>query len=165
MGLGCGGSTTGGSGGGTTTTTSDPIDNGVVKFKLDGADWISAPPGHPEMKFEEEAITDGRTLVKIEALAADLTYFTLTVFNEAGVTPGTYPITNQGMQGFYTEEINAGKAYLTSGMESNPGSVTITTLTEEKVVGTFNFPMRNSADPEDIKDVTEGSFDIKFSYY
>ena len=57
--LGCSGSSA-------NSTTGSP-DNGEVKFKLDGVDWISGPPGHPELKFEEEAITDGSTLVRIEA--------------------------------------------------------------------------------------------------
>ena len=54
---------------------------------------------------------------------------------------------------------------LPSGMKDNPGVITITNLTKEKVTGTFTFPMRNSGDPEDIRQITEGSFDLRFTYY
>lgn len=140
-------------------------DNGVVKFKLDGVDWISGPPGHPELKFEEEAISDGATLVRIEALAADGSYLSLTVYKASGISAGTYPITEAGMSGFYKKDFKEPEAYLTSGMKDNSGSITISSLTEEKVVGTFAFAIRNSGDPEDIKQITEGSFDLNFTNY
>ena len=53
------------------SSTSDPKDNGEVRFILDGVEWVSGPPGHPEMNFEEEAITDDKTMVRIEAYSAD----------------------------------------------------------------------------------------------
>jgi hypothetical protein len=47
----------------------------------------------------------------------------------------------------------------------NPGSITITELTGERVAGTFAFAMRSAGDPEDIQQLTDGSFDVKFSKY
>jgi hypothetical protein len=38
-------------------------------------------------------------------------------------------------------------------------------MSEKKVVGTFSFLVRNTGDPEDIRQITEGSFDLNFSYY
>ncbi|MEZ5041944.1 MAG: hypothetical protein R2828_18755 [Saprospiraceae bacterium] len=142
-----------------------PSDNGVVQFKLDGADWISGPPGHPELKFEEEAITDGNTLVRIEAFAADGSYLALTIYTTSQIGPGTYPITDVGMQGFFKADFNEGGGYLTNGMKDNPGFITITDMTAEKVVGTFAFAIRNAGDPDDIRQVTAGSFDLQFTKY
>lgn len=149
----------------TVSCNSGSIDNGVVKFKMDGADWISAPPGHPDLKYEEEAITDGNSMVRIEAFAADGSHIALTVFNEAGISAGTYPITDTGNTGFYKDDFTAGGGYLTNGIPDNPGSITITSLTDEAVSGTFSFTIRSSGDPEDLRKITEGSFDVKFSYY
>ena len=158
--LGCGGSPSSGS-----SSTNGSSDNGVVKFKMDGVDWISGPPGHPELKFEEEATTDGNTVVRIEAFAENGSHLALTVYTTSGIGPGTYPISDQGMSGFYNDNFSEGGGYLTNGMNDNPGSITISSMTENEVVGTFNFHMRNAGDPEDIRQITEGSFDLRFTHY
>jgi hypothetical protein len=145
------------------TVVADPDDNGEVRFTLDGAQWVSGPPGHPDMNFEEEAITDDNTMVRIEALSADGSYISLTVYSESGVGVGTYSITDQGMRGFYKPDFKEGDAFLTSGMEDNPGTITISRLTHDEVEGSFQFAMRNSGDPEDIKQVTNGSFSLRFT--
>ena len=163
--VGCGGPSSTPAGGSSTTSTSSSIDNGVVKFKLDGADWISDSPGHPELKYEEEATTDGNTVVRIEAFAEDGSYLALTIYKTSGIGPGTFPITDTGMSAFYKKDFNEGGGYVTSGMKDNPGSITITSMTKEKVVGTFNFAIRSSGDPEDVRQVTAGSFDLNFTYY
>lgn len=140
-------------------------DNGVVQCQIDGADWISGPPGHPELEFEEEAITDGRTMVRIEAFAADGSHLALTIFNTSGIGPGTYAITDMGMSGFYKKDFVEGDGYVTNGMKDNPGFITITEMTTDKVAGTFAFALRNAGDPDEIKQVTGGSFDVKFTKY
>ncbi len=145
------------------SSTSNATDNGEVKFTLDGAQWVSGPPGHPEMNFEEEAITDGNRSVRIEAFAADGSYFALTVFSTAGVGVGTYPITGQGMSGFYKKDFEAGDGYVTRGMNDNPGSVTISRLTADEVEGTFQFAIRSAGDPEKISQITNGSFNLRFT--
>ncbi|AVI50913.1 hypothetical protein C5O00_06885 [Pukyongia salina] len=145
------------------SSTSDPKDNGEVRFILDGVEWVSGPPGHPEMNFEEEAITDDKTMVRIEAYSADGSSFALTIFKQAGIGPGTFSITDPGMRGFYATNNAEGDTYLTNGMDSNPGSVTISSLTEDGVEGTFQFAIRNSGDPEDIKQLTNGTFNLKFT--
>ena len=146
-----------------TSSSGDPTDNGEVRFALDGAQWVSGPPGHPHMNFEEEAITDDQKMVRIEALAADGSYIALTVYNESGVGAGTYPITNQGMLGFYKPDFNEGESFQTGGMDGNPGSITISRMTHDEVEGTFQFAMRSSGDPENIKQVTAGSFNMRFT--
>lgn len=140
-------------------------DNGVVRFSLDGADWVSAPPGHPEMKFEEEAITDGNTMVRVEAFAADGSHLALTIYSAAGVKPGTYPISDPGMSGFYEKGFAEGDGFVTNGMPSNPGSITITELSTERVAGTFAFAIRSAGDLEDIRQITDGTFDLKFTEF
>ena len=156
--LGCAGSPS-------TNGANGSSDNGVVKFKMDGVDWISGPPGHPELKYEEEAITDGNTMVRVEAFAANGSHLAFTVYQAAGIGPGTYAITDPGMSGFFKDDFKEGGGYSTSGMQGNPGVITISTLTADKVSGTFNFQMRNAGDPEEIRAVTAGSFDLKFSKY
>ena len=140
-------------------------DNGVVQCKVNGVDWISGPPGHPDLGFEEEAITDGKTLVRIEAFAANGSFLAITVYRADGIGPGTYAITEAGMQGFFQDDFQAGGGYLTNGMKDNPGSVTITTMTEDKVVGIFAFAIRSAGNPDDIRQITEGRFDLKFTKY
>lgn len=159
--LSCGTSPSGNSSG----SSAGVQDNGVVRFRLDGADWVSAPPGHPEMKFEEEAITDGNTMVRIEAFAADGSHLALTIYSASGVKPGTYAITDQGMSGFYKKDFAEGGGFVTNGMADNPGSITISELTAESVTGTFAFAIRSAGDPEDIRQVTDGSFDLTFTTY
>ena len=164
------GSTTGstGSPGGATpapASTSGTIDNGVVRFTMDGRDWVSGPPGHPDLGYEEEAITDGDLMINFEAFAEDGSYLAITAFSESGIGPGTYPITDAGMRAFYKDDFTAEDAYLSNGMEDNPGYITITNLTAESVSGTFTFAMRSSGNPEDIRQVTDGSFDLRFTTY
>ena len=84
--LGCGGASTG--------NTNGMSDNGVVKFKMDGVNWVSGPPGHPDLKFEEEATTDGNTVIRIEAFAANGSHLALTVFKTSGIDSDTYSISD-----------------------------------------------------------------------
>ena len=140
-------------------------DTGTVKFKIDGIDWVSAPPGHPARNYEEEAITVGKTMVRIEAFSSNGSYLALTIFSAEGISPGTYPIIEPGMSGIYKDDFNKGESYLTSGMIDNSGVVTITGLTDKQVSGNFNFSIRNSVDPEDIRKITDGSFDLPFTTY
>ena len=141
----------------------DPDDNGEVRFTLDGAQWVSGPPGHPEMNFEEEAITDDNTMVRIEGLAADGSFFSLTVFNQSGIGVGTHAVKDKGIQGSYKPALNGEDVFLIADLENNPGSVTITKLTGDEVEGTFQFPMRSAGDPENIKQFTNGSFSLRFT--
>jgi len=120
---------------------------------------------HPELKYEEEATTDGETVVRIEAFAADGSHLALTIYTTSGIGPGSYPITDNGMSGFFKGNFNEGGRYVTNGMKDNPGLVTISSMTDKKVAGKFSFPMRNAGDPEDIRQVTAGSFDLHFTYY
>ena len=152
----CGGS---GSSSGSTSTSS-----GFVKFKLNGSDWESSD-ANPDNKFDVDAITDHSTLVRVEAFAKDGSYFTLNVHQTSGISTGTYPITDQGMSGFFKYVPTDGDGYVSNGMPDNPGSITISTLTEEKVAGTFYFRLRNAANPDEIIEITEGEFDVEFAEY
>jgi len=104
-------------------------------------------------------------MIRIEAFAADGSYFALTVYNSAGIGPGTYSIESPGMSAIYGEKYRDGLKYLTSGMRSNPGTISIESLTDEKVKGSFEFKVRSSVDPEDIKVVSAGRFDVEFTRY
>ena len=50
-------------------------------------------------------------------------------------------------------------------MKSNPGTISIESLTDEKVKGSFEFKLRSSVDPEDIKVVSGGKFEVEFTRY
>lgn len=138
-------------------------DNGQVTFKINGKVWESSAPGHPELGYEEEAITDNNTVVRVEAFAADGSHFALTVYQTSDIGPGTYPITGTGMSAIYEKVFGGPEVWLTSGMPNNAGSITISSMTDERVTGTFNFDLRNAGDPEDVLQITEGRFDVKVS--
>ena len=120
---------------------------------------------HPELKYDEEVTTDGETGVRIEAFAADGSHLALTIYTTFGIGPDSYPIKDNGMSGFFKDDFNEGGGYLTNGMKDKPGLATITSMTDNKVAGKFNFPMRNAGDTEDIRQVPAGSFDLRFTYY
>lgn len=155
--LSCGGSTSGSEG--------PSSDNGQVTFKINGKAWQSSAPGHPELGYEEEAITDNNTMVRVEAFAADGSHFALTVYQTSDIGPGTYPITGTGMSAIYEKAFGGPEVWLTAGMPNNAGSITISSMTDERVTGTFNFDLRNAGDPEDILQITEGRFDVKVSAF
>lgn len=139
-------------------------DKGSLKFNLDGAAWKNDGE-HPDSGLNADAITDNRTMVRIEAFAADSSYFALTIYNSAGIGPGSYSIEAAGMSAIYGEKYREGLKYLTSGMKSNPGTISIESLTDEKVKGSFEFKLRSSVDPEDIKIVSGGEFEVAFTRY
>jgi len=139
-------------------------DKGSFSFSLDGLAWKNDGE-HPDSGLNADAITDNRTMIRIEAFAADGSYFALTVYNSAGIGPGTYSIESPGMSAIYGEKYRDGLKYLTSGMRSNPGTISIESLTDEKVKGSFEFKVRSSVDPEDIKVVSAGRFDVEFTRY
>ncbi len=148
------------------TTNTNSSNNGVVKFKMDGVDWVSGPPGHPELKFEEEATTDGKKVVRIEAFGPNGSHMALTVYDADGIRTGiSYPVPDQGNTGFYKDDFQGPNSYLTVGVKDNTGKIKITSLSKEKVVGTFEFLMRNAGDPEDIRSITAGEFDVRFTTY
>lgn len=155
--LSCGGSATG----------SEDVnnDNGQVNFKINGKEWQSGPPGHPELGYEEEAITDLTTMVRIEAFASDGSHFALTIYQTSDIGPGTYPITGTGMSAIYEDAFGGPDVWLTAGMPINAGSITISSMTNEKVAGTFNFKLRNAGDPDDILQITDGRFDVRVTEY
>jgi len=114
---------------------------------------------------EVEAITDGKSVVRIEAFGKNSSHFSITVHNTNGVKTGTYSINNPGTSAFYKDDFKGPDAYLTNALKDNMGNVTITTLTQEKVVGTFEFSIRNAGNPDDKRVVSNGSFNLKFSTY
>ncbi len=155
--ISCGGSASG--------SEDDSNDHGLVTFKIDGKEWRSGPPGHPDLGYEEEATTDNSTMVRIEAFASDGSYIALTIYQTSDIGPGTYPITGTGMSAMYKESFSGTDSWLTAGLPNNTGSITISTMTDESVAGTFHFTIRNAGDPNDIRQITDGTFDLAFSTY
>ena len=136
-------------------------DKGTVKFLLDGVAWTNDGQ-NPHNGLNVDAITDHRTVVQLMGFAADGTSMDLTLYNEEGVGPGTY-ILGKKSQATYQFHTGDQFIYITAGMKEEAGTATIEQLSETRVSGRFSFKMRNSANPEDIKVVTEGVFDVEFN--
>lgn len=62
----------------------------MVRFRLDGVDWVSVFFGYFEMKFEEEVIMDGNIMVRIEVFVVDGFYLVFIVYSVLGVKLGIY---------------------------------------------------------------------------
>ncbi|MEL6255659.1 MAG: DUF6252 family protein [Bacteroidota bacterium] len=136
-------------------------DKGTVKFLLDGKSWTNDGQ-NPHNGLNVDAITDHRTFVQLRGFAANGTSMDLTLYNAEGVGPGTF-ILGKTSQAAYESETEAKLMYITAGMKEEAGTATIEKLTETRVSGHFSFKMRNSANPDDIKVVTNGTFDVEFN--
>lgn len=136
-------------------------DKGTVKFTLDGVAWVNDGQ-NPHNGLNVDAITDHKTVVQLRGFAANGTSMDLTLFREEGVGPGTYTLGKMS-QAAYEYDSGDKLIYITAGMKEEAGSATIETLTETRVTGRFSFRMRNSANPDDVKVVTNGSFDVEFN--
>lgn len=88
--------------------------------------------------------------------AANATQQSITLGVNEDIIPGTYPITgNVG-----TDQVQASyKLNGTTTISASSGSVTITSITADRVVGTFSFVAVNGGT---TYNVTEGAFDIEY---
>ncbi|MDW3650636.1 MAG: DUF6252 family protein [Bacteroidia bacterium] len=136
-------------------------DKGTVKFLLDGVAWTNDGQ-NPHNGLNVDAITDHNTVVQFKAYAANGTYLDITVYNVDGIGPGTYAL-GKTSQAAYESDTGDKLIYITAGMKEEAGSATIESLTETRVTGRFSFKMRNSANPDDVKVVMNGTFDVEFN--
>ncbi|MGK4567102.1 DUF6252 family protein [Flavobacterium sp. 3HN19-14] len=92
------------------------------------------------------------------------------VMNGIGATTGTYEIGGDNLIAIvasYTE-VNLSNPMATK-IYAAPwdgggvaGSVTITEITDTKIVGNFHFTSKNQSDQSDVKEITNGGFNINF---
>ena len=147
----------GGSGGGNTQTGA-----GTMSAKIDGQDWSSTSiPGLPGAYAIYTS--NNLTLIGTQVQGTSASTFNITIANVIGTGEfrlGLFPVGSfQGVGAYGT---SAGQAWATTNTET--GTVKITKLdTQNKIVsGTFSFKCKNpSANPQ-IRNITDGRFDVKW---
>ncbi|WP_339834343.1 DUF6252 family protein [uncultured Flavobacterium sp.] len=88
--------------------------------------------------------------------AANTNDQSITIGVDENITPGTYTITGD----IATDMVQATyKLNNTTSLMSNSGTVTITSITLDRVIGTFSFNVVNGSTPYVI---TEGAFDVEY---
>jgi len=149
----------GGSGGGNTQTGA-----GTMSAKIDGQSWSSTSiPGSPVPGAYAIYTSNNLTLIGTQVQGTSASTFNITIANVTGTGEfrlGLFPVGSfQGVGAYGTSD---GQAWTTTDTET--GTVTITKLdTQNKIVsGTFSFKCKNpSANPQ-IRNITDGRFDVKW---
>lgn len=91
----------------------------------------------------------------IQIKAENLAMQNITLGIRDNVTPGTYPITgNVG-----TDVVQASYKFGTVALQAHTGSVTITSKTATRIIGTFSF---TSSDGPNQYQITQGQFDVDY---
>jgi hypothetical protein len=143
-----------GGGGGTTNPNPNPgvTGKGTMSAKVDGTAWASL------VVITQKSPFGANTLVV--ASGADVAGHSLAIsFFLTGT--GTQKIGLQGMAGLVTNLVWTGGQYQTSpGVGS--GSITLSTQTATRAVGTFTFTAVGSGNTPPSRVVTEGRFDVNF---
>lgn len=127
----------------------NPLSNGTITLKVDGADWNAS--------LAVQAVnTNG--VINVTGSDSDAKQASIILY---GVTePGTYNV-QAGLQHQlrWTEGLDASQTYVANGILGS-GSITITELSSSKIKGSFQFTGANSS--QATKSITEGSFDATF---
>jgi hypothetical protein len=143
----------GGSGGGNTQTGA-----GTMSAKIDGQSWSSTSiPGLPGAY----ATYTGNilTITGSQLQGTSATFLNITIVNVTGT--GEFRLPAQGVGTYGTSGTSDGQWTTT---DTETGTVRITKLdTQNKIVsGTFSFKCKNpSANPQ-IRNITDGRFDVKW---
>ncbi len=154
----CSGEDGGGGGGGSAAA-------GTIKAKVGGSNFKSMTMATTAMKVA----VAGAYTITIQGSDANGKSINL-IMHGVALQTGTYDIggNNQiAIIGSYTElNINnpmASKTY-TAPFEGGAvaGSISITEITDTKIVGTFNFTAKNQDDQSDVKEVKSGAFNVNF---
>jgi hypothetical protein len=147
----------GGSGGGNTQTGA-----GTMSAKIDGQSWSSTSiPGLPGAYATYTS--NNLTLIGTQVQGTSASTFNITIANVTGTGEfrlGLFPVGSfQGVGAYGT---SAGQAWATTNTET--GTVTITKLdTQNKIVsGTFSFRCRSTNATPEIRNITDGRFDVKW---
>jgi hypothetical protein len=143
--LGCGGSSTGPNSNAGTNSCSTPL-----SATVNGAAWCSPLP----------QVTAQHSIVSFAGFDAGITSSIAMAF--AATVPGTYSLAFGNGTGGFATYVKGGQGW-TSGQAGGTGSVTVTTLTANHIVGTFVFDaVASNGGATGTVHVTNGQFNITF---
>jgi hypothetical protein len=152
----------GGSGGGNTQTGA-----GTMSAKIDGQSWSSTSiPGSPIPGAYATYTSNNLTLIGTQVQGTSASTFNITILNVTGTGEfrlGLLPVGSfQGVGAYGT---SAGQAWATTDTET--GTVKITKFdTQNKIVsGTFSFRCRSTNATPEIRNITDGVFDVKWGVF
>ncbi len=139
--------------------------NGQVVATIDGTSFQSIAQGTQAVSVTNAGFTS------ITISAINLNGQALNIFiNSNNVEETSYDLTDASgslVSATYTivdtqtfESMSYASPFLNSG---DVGTITITSLTDTNIQGTFEFDMSNQDMPSDIKSVTNGSFNLDFT--
>lgn len=140
----------GGSGGGAAA--------GTIVAKINGTNFTSAEMLSSAIQSPSGVMITGSTL------DSPVKTITMTIFGYNGV--GTYPIggdSNVSNVGVYSESTTSGQNTWHAPYDDNMvGEIKVSEVTSTYIKGTFHFKAKNDPGDGSIKDITEGSFNVKF---
>ncbi len=143
--LGCGGSSTGPDSNTGSNSCSTPL-----SATVNGVAWCSPLP----------QVTTQHSIVSFAGFDIGITSSIAMAFAATG--PGTYSLAFGNSTGGFATYVRGGQGW-TSGLTGGTGSVTVTTLTANHIVGTFVFDaVASNGGATGTVHVTNGQFNITF---
>ena len=129
-----------------------------IKSKIDGVEFKTLEVQGQSLAVAMKTGSGDQTLIMISG-GGDMNGSTSMAINLLGIsTPGTYNITPDSDSVMaYIDNTNT-TSYDTSNCDGATGTITITTLNDTKIDGTFNFTAKNDENCTQSKAVTQGSF-------
>lgn len=132
-----------------------PPGQGSISARIDGVPWSSAIP------LANRAAASGHIIAVGGASAGGTIAF---AFQWAEGT-STYTIPTAGLNASLTVGQNVWRAPA-DGTVASPdgtgGTITITTINDERIAGTFSFTLKSVTGSPQMRQVTEGQFNIRF---
>ena len=130
-------------------TPDNPLSNGTMSLKVDGATWNAS--------LAVQAINAGGV---INVTGSDSNAKQVSVILYGVTETGTYNVqSGLSHQLRWTEGLGTNDTYIANGLIGS-GSITITELSSTKVKGSFQFTGSNTE--QVVKTITEGSFEAAF---
>lgn len=129
-----------------------PVNNSFVKGKVDGVAYNSIVTSCSKAGSGADAL--------ITILGGDLGANSITVVLSRITAPGTYTVNNTTDSLLNYSPGSGGVAYSTGECEAASGTITVTTIDDTHVEGTFSFTGKDTenCDSGVTKTVSEGSF-------
>lgn len=130
--------------------------DGFIKGKVDGQQFTSLEvQGHSTTVATRTGTGDGMTIM-VSGSNQDLN--TMTIITIGITQPGTYEIDSSDNSVLAFISQNDQLSYDTGECDGASGTLTITTLTDEKIEGTFSFVGKDGENCSASKTITNGSF-------
>jgi hypothetical protein len=147
------------------------IPDSGMEANIDGDSWSSK--GSNGFQYENDV--DGQTVIEYDALGAknpetgtgqDNEILEVEIYSKKGasdISEKTYDVSHSGYPraiiGFLIKEGDSQTSYI-----ATDGEVTVHNVTEDGFSGTFNGNLINTEDESDSKEVTDGGFNVDFTY-